>query len=74
MLFAQQMELGEIPTPQAASIGKYGDVPMSYYTGQADITIPLYSFTLRDVTLPIYLSYDSSGLQPNCLPGWTGHN
>ena len=74
MLFAQQMELGEIPTPQAASIGKYGDVPMSYYTGQADITIPLYSFTLRDVTLPIYLSYDSSGLQPNSLPGWTGHN
>lgn len=71
---AQQMMPQDIPTPQAASLGKYGDIPMSYYTGRANITIPLYNFTFRGVTLPIYLSYDSSGLQPNSLPGWTGQN
>ncbi len=71
---AQQLMPQEIPTPQAASLGKYGNIPMSYYTGRANITIPLYNFTFRGVTLPVYLSYDCSGLQPNSLPGWTGQN
>lgn len=73
-LYAQQLRLSDIPTPQASTLGKYGDIPMSYYTGRANITIPLFSFTVRNVTFPIFLSYDCSGVQPNSLPGWTGHN
>ena len=30
-----------IQSPNAASLGKYGDVPISYYTGAPNISIPL---------------------------------
>ena len=64
--------LGKVPTPQAADIGRFGDIPMSYYTGRANITIPIHSFTERGVTLDINLTYDTSGLPMNKLPGWVG--
>ena len=60
------------PTPQAADLGRFGDIPMSYYTGRANVTIPIYSFTERGVTLDINLSYDTSGLLMHKLPGWVG--
>ena len=36
-----QVETFDIPTPNAAELGRYGDVPVSYFTGNADISIPL---------------------------------
>ena len=60
------------PTPQAADLGRFGDIPMSYYTGRANVTIPIYSFTERGVTLDINLSYDTSGLLMHKLSGWVG--
>lgn len=62
-----------VATPNASNIARYGDIPISYYTGRANITIPLYSFTQDNVPLDISLSYDTSGLPINMLPGWTGH-
>lgn len=62
------------PTPNAASLGFYGDIPVSYYTGNPGISIPLYETTVRGVTLPISLDYDASGVQMNVLPSWTGYN
>ena len=73
-VFAQYKLPGEIPTPNAASLGKYGDTPVSLYTGTPDVRIPLYDFTVRDVTMPIVLRYDASGLPVNSVPGWLGHN
>lgn len=64
----------DIPSPNAAELGSYGDVPVSYYTGKADINIPLYSLTIRDVSLPITLNYNASGILINKLPGWLGDN
>lgn len=31
------------PAPNAATLGKFGDVPVSHYTGTASISIPLYT-------------------------------
>ena len=64
----------DIPTPNTASLGRYGDIPVSYYTGSASISVPLYTFTARGVELPLSLNYDSSGLLINSLPSWTGMN
>lgn len=61
------------PTPNAASLGKYGDVPISYYTGNPRISVPLYETSVRGVTLPIALEYDASGVPMNTLPSWTGY-
>ena len=62
------------PTPTAADLGRYGDIPVSYYTGNANITIPIYTFNVRGVELPIRFDYDTRGVQLNKLPGWTGYN
>lgn len=65
-------KLGQVATPQATDLGRFGDIPMSYFTGRADVTIPIKSYTYNGVTLNINLSYDTSGLKMNQLPGWVG--
>ena len=71
---AQPLLPREIPTPNATNLGRYGDIPVSYYTGRADISIPLFSMNVRGLEFPIALNYDASGIQANALPGWTGVN
>ena len=71
---AQQMQPSDIPTPTAASLGRYGDIPVSYYTGRANVSIPIHTLSAGGVELPITLDYDGSGVQVNTLPSWTGHN
>lgn len=63
-----------VPTPNQSSLGTFGIIPVSPYTGKADILIPIFSTSQRDVKLDVKLSYDTSGLLINQLPGWTGHN
>lgn len=72
--YSQQMVPGAIPTPNAADFGKYGEIPVSYYTGRPDISIPIYKMVMRGYEFPIYLSYDAGGVMPNSLPGWVGNN
>lgn len=72
--YAQQMIPETIPTPNATDLGKYGEIPISYYTGRPDISTPVYSMDMRGYEFPIYLSYDAGGVQPNSLPGWVGNN
>lgn len=64
--------MGQVPSPQATDLGRFGDIPMSYYTGRANITVPVHTFSERGVTLDINLTYDTSGLLMNKLPGWAG--
>lgn len=63
-----------IQSPNATDLGKYGDIPVSLYTGRANVSIPLYTLSVRGTQMPISLDYDTSGLLMNSLPGWTGHN
>jgi hypothetical protein len=63
-------------SPQAADLGKYGDVKVNLYTGAASIEIPIYTIKGRDLNFPISLSYDGSGNKVDALPsmvglGWT---
>lgn len=71
---AQQMLPSDVPTPNASSLGRYGDVPVSYYTGRPNVTIPIYTLNVRDFSLPISLSYDAGGVLVNSLPAWVGQN
>lgn len=64
----------DVPTPTVASLGKYGDIPVSYYTGSPNISVPLYEIKSRDISMPITLDYDASGIMVNNLPGWAGQN
>lgn len=81
-LFAQfgpgMMDIPKVvpPSPNAASLGKYGDVPVGLYTGIPGISVPLYTAYIGKVPLPISLSYYASGLKVSELAsqvglGWT---
>lgn len=59
-------------SPNATELGRYGRTPVSYFSGLPNITVPLTELRARDFTLPVYLSYHSSGNRPDVHPGWTG--
>lgn len=64
------------PSPQAASLGKYGDVPVNYHTGGVTLSVPLYEVKIGSITLPISLSYQTSGIRVTDVSsrvglGWT---
>lgn len=63
-----------VPTPNQSSLGLFGTIPVSHYTGTADVSIPLYGTSQSGVELNICLCYSTAGLLINQLPGWTGHN
>lgn len=59
-------------SPNAASLGLYGEVPVSLYTGLPNIEVPLYSVQEGPIQIPIALSYHASGFRPDTHPGWVG--
>lgn len=70
---------GQIPeppkallSPTASSLGLYGEIPVSYFTGTPSIQIPLYDLQVENFKLPLSLSYHAAGVQPDQHPGWTG--
>lgn len=72
--YAQLNAPGDIPSPNAAALGRYGDIPMSYYIGNANVSIPLHTLSVDGLDFPLMLTYDTSGLLVNSLPSWTGLN
>ncbi|MHA4808474.1 DUF5977 domain-containing protein [Flavitalea flava] len=61
-----------IASPNAASLGKFGDIPVSYHTGIPQIGIPIYTIKAGPLSLPINLSYHASGLKVQEPAGWVG--
>lgn len=60
------------PSPNAQSFQKFGDFPVSNFTGIPNINIPIYTIELSDISLPISLSYNSSGIKVNEESGTVG--
>ena len=50
-------------SPNAAALGKYGDIPVSTYTGLPSISVPLGELKGKFLSLPISLSYHASGVK-----------
>ena len=61
-----------IASPTAASLGKYGDIPVSYRTGVPDIHIPIYTVESGSLKLPLTLSYHADGLKTQENASWVG--
>lgn len=62
----------EYKTPEATAFRKYGEVDANEYTGNPNISIPLYTLKFHDITIPISLTYDASGIKVDQEASWVG--
>ncbi|MEL7124040.1 MAG: hypothetical protein AAFO07_31670, partial [Bacteroidota bacterium] len=66
---------GAIMTPpNAASLGKYIDIPVELSRGIPQISIPIHTLTEGNLSLPVSLSYHASGIKVAETASWVGTN
>ncbi|MFN4086533.1 MAG: RHS repeat domain-containing protein [Spirosomataceae bacterium] len=61
-----------LPTPDAVAMGKYGEIPVDYFTGIPSIQVPIHTLQAGPIQLPIRLQYHASGLRPAEIASWVG--
>ncbi|MFD2581591.1 hypothetical protein ACFSR6_03755 [Pedobacter vanadiisoli] len=59
-------------TPNAASLSKYAEIPVSYYSGIPQISVPIYTLKNNVLDIPISISYHASGIKLSEAPSWAG--
>jgi len=75
--FSQLREGSNLPTftpasPKSFEFLKYGEIPVSKYTGVPSISIPIYTINAKGFDIPLSLTYHSNGFMANEESGWTG--
>lgn len=61
-----------IASPTAASLGKYGDIPVSYHTGIPNINVPIFTLKSNLLQVPISLNYHGGGIKVQENASWVG--
>ena len=61
-----------MPSPNVAALGKFGDIPVSNFTGVPSINVPIASVSEGPLSIPINLGYHSSGIRLGETPSWVG--
>ncbi len=61
-------------SPEAATLSRFGDYPVSYYTGSPGISIPLLVLDEYGLDLPINLDYNANGVRVADYSTWVGLN
>ncbi len=59
-------------SPEAATLGRFGEVPVNSAVGMASFSVPVYTFSEKDIELPIALNYQHNGLIVDQIPGHLG--
>jgi YD repeat-containing protein len=72
LLFNLKTHAQQFPTPNAASIGIFGQYPQSGFTGVPSINIPVYDFSYEGISLPIQLTYNTNLVKPYQAGSWVG--
>src|SRR5688572_23473055 len=68
----QQLHSVIPPSPDAAALGKYGDIPVNYSSGVPDISLPVYTITQSGLQVPISVSYHAGGIKVEERASWVG--
>jgi hypothetical protein len=63
-----------IQSPNVSTLGSYGEIAVSPYTGKPEVNVNLHTVSSGEVQIPIALHYDAAGVRPDVHPGWTGLN
>lgn len=61
-----------LPSPEAYSFTKYGDVPVGLFTGTMNYSLPLMNIKSGKIELPISLDYATNGVKVDEVAGRTG--
>lgn len=63
------------PSPSAASLGTYGDVPVDLSSGQVSIALPVFEVGKgTKIGYPVSLTYNGAGIKVSEIAPWTGAN
>lgn len=74
--YSQDMDINQlIPnSPTTSKIEKILSPQINEFKGTADIKIPLYNIIVDEINVPIYLTYDSSGIKVEEEASWVGQS
>jgi YD repeat-containing protein len=61
-----------LPSPEAFSLTKYGDIPIGLFTGTMNYSVSLMQLQAGKITIPISLEYATNGIKVNEVSGRTG--
>ena len=59
-------------SPNAAALGKFGEIPVGLYTGIPNISIPIYEINTGKLSLPISIVYHAGGVKIEDIASWVG--
>src|ERR1043166_3824132 len=59
-------------TPQSSALGSFGNTPINYYTALPEVSFNLMTLTSRDLSLPIGINYDATGVHLEDFSGPVG--
>lgn len=60
------------PSPNAASLGKFVETPVSLYTGTTRVSVPIWDVRSLDIAFPISLNYHGAGIKVDEIAPWVG--
>lgn len=61
-----------LQSPNVATLGLFGEIPVSPFTGTPSIGILLDNIQDGDIEFQLSMDYHSAGIRPDQHPGWTG--
>ena len=59
-------------SPQAWAMNRYGNESIDLYTGTVGVSLPVYTYSDDDFTIPVSINYSSDGYRPNIQSGPLG--
>ncbi|KFF16539.1 RHS repeat domain-containing protein [Flavobacterium hydatis] len=59
-------------SPNAASLGAYGQIPVNLFNGLPNINVNLYNIKVDNFEMPVSISYNLASIKPEERPGWVG--
>ncbi|WP_306354251.1 hypothetical protein, partial [Flavobacterium sp. '19STA2R22 D10 B1'] len=60
------------PSPDVASLGKFGDIPVGYYTGVPNISVPMVTLQGKELSIPVSIAYHAGGVKVNEIASRVG--
>lgn len=71
-MFKRDFHTIEFESPNEWSFHKYIEKPVNLYNGSVDVSVPLYELKDGEISIPITLRYNTSGIRVDEEASWVG--